>query len=130
MSALIGDGLDLIFCNEIEAFSFTETESLDEAMDKLKKLAKSFVITRGNEGAAIWDGEKRIDIRAFETKAIDSNGAGDMFAGAFLYGVTNGLDFEQAGTLASLASSKIVSQFGPRLVKSQMDEILNKHGEL
>ena len=130
MSALIGNGVDLIFCNEIEAFSFTDTENLDEAMDKLKKFASSFVITRGNEGAVIWDGEKRIDIRAFETKAIDSNGAGDMFAGAFLFGVTNGLSFEQAGTLASLASSKVVSQFGPRLVKSQMDEILKKHGEL
>jgi len=38
-----------------------------------------------------------------------------MFAGAFMYGITHGNNFANAGKLASLAASKIVSQFGPRL---------------
>ena len=46
---------------------------------------------------------------------IKGAGAGDLFAGAFMYGLTHGLTFEQAGNLASKASSQIVSQFGPRL---------------
>ena len=38
-----------------------------------------------------------------------------MFAGTFLYGVTNGLGYAGAGKLASLASSQVVTQYGPRL---------------
>ena len=56
--------------------------------------------------------------------AIDSNGAGDLFAGAFMYGITNGKSFADAGKLASLASSKVVTQFGPRLELNQAKEML------
>jgi sugar/nucleoside kinase (ribokinase family) len=58
-------------------------------------------------------------------KAIDSNGAGDMFAGAFLYGITHGHSFAQAGKIASLASSKVVGKFGPRLEWHQAKEVMN-----
>jgi sugar/nucleoside kinase (ribokinase family) len=47
--------------------------------------------------------------------AVDSNGAGDMFAGAFLYALTRGEDFPTAGRFASLAAGTVVSQWGPRL---------------
>ena len=47
--------------------------------------------------------------------AVDSNGAGDMFAGAFLYAITRGEDFATAGRFASLAAGNIVAQYGPRL---------------
>jgi sugar/nucleoside kinase (ribokinase family) len=125
MNAIIGDGLDLIFCNEHEAMDFTGTESIDDAREAMKKLAKSFVITLGKNGAMIWDGTMFIDIEPHSVEAIDSNGAGDMFAGAFLYGITNGLTYAGAGALASLASSKVVSQFGPRLTTTQAKEVLN-----
>ena len=48
-------------------------------------------------------------------QAVDSNGAGDMFAGAFLYAITRGEDFPTAGRFASLAAGKIVANYGPRL---------------
>jgi sugar/nucleoside kinase (ribokinase family) len=57
-------------------------------------------------------------------KAIDTLGAGDMFAGAFLYGLSQGMSFHQSGDLASLASAKIVTQFGPRLEASQTRALL------
>ena len=58
-------------------------------------------------------------------KLVDTTGAGDMFAGAFLYGITNGLTHEEAGNLASRSSSKVVSQFGPRLENEQAAELNN-----
>jgi fructokinase len=58
-------------------------------------------------------------------KAVDSNGAGDMFAGAFLYGITHGHSFYEAGNIASLASARVVSQFGPRLSADEHREILS-----
>ena len=126
MLQIIGDGLDLIFCNEAEAMDFTQTSDLDQAREKLKSFAKKFVITQGKNGAMIWDGEMFIDIEPHVVEAIDSNGAGDMYAGAFLYGITNGQSYAGAGALASLASSKIVEQYGPRLKWTQAKEVLNK----
>ena len=123
---VIGASVDLLFCNEEEALAYTEKSNIEEAREELKKDAKRFVITQGRNGAMIYDGETFIDIEPYEVKAVDTNGAGDMFAGAFLYGITNGLGYAAAGKLASLASSKIVSQYGPRLEWHQVQEIL-KH---
>lgn len=123
---MIGDGIDLLFCNESEACAFTDSGNLPEAKDALKKIAKTFVITLGEKGAIIFDGQGYIDIEPFAVKAIDTNGAGDMYAGAFLYAITNGHDFKSAGTLASMASSQVVSQFGPRLKTEVALEIKKK----
>ena len=69
------------------------------------------------------NGKEFISIAPNKVAAINTNGAGDMFAGAFLYGLTQGLDFRTAGNLSSLASAKIVTQFGPRLISSEHSEI-------
>ena len=115
MAQIVGDGLDLIFCNEAEALGWGETDNLEVAVEKLKAVAGSFVITRGAEGALTWDGEALADIPPHKVHAVDSNGAGDMFAGAFLYAITRGEDFATAGRFASLAAGKIVANYGPRL---------------
>ena len=119
----IGDGIDLLFCNEAEALSYTRKNSVDEAVEVIKTFAKTFAITLGAEGAAIYDGSNLISIAANPVKAVDTNGAGDLFAGAFMYGLTHGKSFEEAGLLASKASSIIVSQFGPRLKLEQYQSL-------
>ena len=115
MAAIVGDGLDLIFCNEAEAMGWGETDSLEVAIEKLKLVAKSFVVTRGADGAVTFDGNEQVDIPPHRVQAVDSNGAGDMFAGAFLYAITRGENFATAGRFASLAAGNIVSRYGPRL---------------
>lgn len=122
---VIGASVDLLFCNEEEALAYTGKENLEDAREELKKDAKRFVITQGKNGAMIYDGDTFIDIEPYEVKAVDTNGAGDMFAGAFLYGLTHGLGYAGSGKLASLASSKVVSQYGPRLKWHEVQEILN-----
>ncbi len=121
---IIGASVDLLFANEEEAMLFTGKDNLVEAREEMKKVAKHFVITQGKNGAMIFDGDTFIDIEPYPTTAIDSNGAGDMFAGAFLYGITNGHSYASSGKLASMASSRIVSQFGPRLKWHEAKEIL------
>lgn len=120
---MIGDGVDLLFCNEAEALSYTGKESFDEAFEDLKKIAKSFAVTRGPDGASLWDGEKQISISAPTVTAKDTNGAGDLFAGAFLYALTNGHSFEEAGKLACHCSSNLVTEFGARLPEGRTKEI-------
>ena len=127
---IIGSGVDFLFANEGEAMLMADTEDFDTAVDRLKTLAKGFAITRGAAGSVIFDGEKLIEIEPFPVEAIDTVGAGDMYAGAFLYGITNGMSYAEAGTLASMASSKIVTSLGARLkteeVRALLKEFKNK----
>lgn len=123
---VIGSSVDLLFCNEQEAKIFTENDDLAEAREALKNVAEKFVITQGPNGALIYDGDTFIDIEPYEVKAVDTNGAGDMFAGAFLYGITNGMSFAGAGKLASLAGSRVVTQYGPRLEWHEMQQLMKK----
>ncbi|MDQ8203543.1 adenosine kinase [Pelagicoccus sp. SDUM812003] len=124
MKEVVGDGVDLLFCNEEEAMIFTGADSEEAAFEALKASAKQFVMTLGPKGALVWDGSQSIPIAPVPTKAVDTNGAGDLFAGAFLYGITNGLSHAEAGALASRASSAVVSKFGPRLSKAQAKALL------
>jgi len=122
----IGNGIDLLFCNEAEALSYTQKDRIEDAAEIIRTFARTFAITLGKQGALIYDGADFIPVAARSVTAVDTNGAGDMFAGAFIYGLTHGYDFQAAGELASLASSKIVSQFGPRLKTEEYQTIVSE----
>jgi sugar/nucleoside kinase (ribokinase family) len=71
-----------------------------------------------------------LPIEGVKTTAIDTTGAGDMYAAGVLYGITNGLSWQQAGHLASHAAARIVAQFGARLAhKFTPDEMRAFMGE-
>lgn len=123
LKSVIGASVDLLFCNEEEAMLYTDTDNLTDAREVLKGSAKKFVITQGKNGAMIYDGEIFIDIEPHPVKAVDSNGAGDMFSGAFLYGITNGHTMASSGMLAGKAGSEVVAKFGPRLPFHKLQEI-------
>ncbi len=124
LAEMIGEGVDLLFCNEDEALGWAQTNDLDTAVEKIKSIANTFAITLGARGAIVWDGSQLTNIDPCKVKAIDTNGAGDMFAGAFLYAISQGHDFPTAGKLASLAAATVVSSFGPRLAADKHKEIL------
>lgn len=115
LAEMLDDGVDLLFCNEEEACLWSDALSVEAALEALKPIARQIVVTRGGDGALVWDGEKTISIPASPATPLDSNGAGDMFAGAYLFGLTRGWSPERAGRLASRAAAAVVSQFGPRL---------------
>lgn len=115
LKSVIGDGMDLLFCNEDEAISFTGSDTIEQAAEVLKDYAKAFVITRGAEGLLVYDGDQATFIPSVKTKAINTNGAGDMFAGAFLYAISVGGDYVSAAQFANAAAALVVSQFGPRI---------------
>lgn len=121
-------GVDLLFCNEEEALMFTGEQDFDSAMQALLQYAKEVVITRGPAGAVIGQPDQRVQIPGFKVKAIDTNGAGDMFAGAYLYGITQNMTAAQAGTLASRSAAEIVSNYGPRLDTEQQQAIIEELG--
>mgnify|MGYP001285172784 CR=1 FL=1 len=115
LKSVIGDGMDLLFCNEEEAINFTGSSTIEQATEALKDHARSFVITRGAEGSLVYDGEQTTYVPGVKAKAINTNGAGDMFAGAFLYAISVGHDYILAAQFANAAAALVVSQFGPRI---------------
>ena len=72
----------------------------------------------------VWDGRTLIDIDPVRVEAVDTVGAGDMFAGAFLYGRVRGWDHRRAGDLASAAAAKLVTSLGPRMTAAETRAIL------
>ena len=125
---VIGDGIDLLFCNSDEARSFTNTSSTEAAAEQLKKYAKTFVITCGAGGSLSFDGKELLQTPGVTTNAVDTNGAGDMYAGAFLYAINAGHDYAWAARFANAASARVVSQFGPRIDAVEYDQIKQKFG--
>ncbi|MCU4323517.1 MULTISPECIES: adenosine kinase [Acinetobacter] len=115
LDEMIADGVDLLFCNEQEALMYTETETLEAALVKLQEISQHIVITLSTKGALICNEGQSFTVPGRAVTAVDTNGAGDAFAGAFLYALNAGLGWKVAAELAILISSQVVSQFGPRL---------------
>ena len=127
VAEIIGDGVDILFSNEEEATTYTGKDDLNEAIAELQKITETLVLTLGSKGAMIIKADERIEIAAVETTAIDTNGAGDMFAGAYLYGITHHFSDLQAGNLASEAASIIVSRFGTRLDTKEQQHLIETY---
>ncbi len=115
--------MDLLFCNEGEAVAYTETPDVEAACTALGRSVGSFAVTCGPRGALVKEGERVREVPGRQVKAVDTNGAGDMFAGAFLFAITNGYTSEQAARLGNYAAGEVVSQYGPRLDRSLKPEI-------
>ncbi len=113
--SLIEGPVDLFFCNEEEAKSLTGKDDPVECAAEIHRYAENVAITLGPNGSIIMDGGETIAIEGVAVDAIDTTGAGDMYAGGLLYGVTNGLSWKEAGQLASHAAARIVSQLGARM---------------
>jgi len=112
---------DLVFCNEREATGLADEETPESAFAALRSRYNNVVVTRGDRGSLIqWYGDIA-DVPAYAVQPIDTIGAGDMYAGAFLFGVLQRHSVEHAGRLASYASAQVVAQYGPRLKTSHIE---------
>ena len=121
LKSIVGNGVDLLFCNEQEALSWCQTDDLDQALEHLQDSAAQFAVTLGSNGSVVFDGNDYLRAAAQPVTAIDTNGAGDMFAGAYLYGLTHGYSCLSAAVFANRAASAVVGQYGPRLHSAEYD---------
>ena len=78
-----------------------------------------------NDHGIVIDGEE-IFSPAVKINPVDTNGAGDMFAGSFMHAYLNGFDIETCAEFSNYASSKVVETFGPRLTPEGYEEVSNK----
>ena len=125
---LIKGPVDLLFCNLEEAKALTTFDDPIECARVIHKHAENVAMTLGANGSILMHENEVIPIEGVSVKAIDTTGAGDMYAAGILYGITNGLSWKQSGHLASHAAARIVGQLGARLqrrfTKAEMQDLL------
>jgi sugar/nucleoside kinase (ribokinase family) len=93
-------------------------------MARLKTVCGKVVMTCGKEGALVFDGNEETMSVGVPTKAVDTTGAGDIFAGTFLFGLTHGMSFPACADLANRAASLLVSSFGARADQAALRGLL------
>jgi sugar/nucleoside kinase (ribokinase family) len=122
----MGEKIDLLFCNQQEALSMCGTQDIESTKQCLQQYAKTFVITLGKKGSIAFDGKEYFHAHSVVETAIDSLGAGDNFAGGFLYALARGYNYESANKLANIVAGRVVSKFGPRIDETDAKFILNE----
>ncbi len=105
----------LLFCNGPEACALTNAGDAAEAFGNLKGLVTSCVVTDGANGAYVRHGGVEAHVPAFPCEPKDLTGAGDMLAGAFLYGITQGIPADRTARAANYLAMKVITQIGARL---------------
>ena len=113
---LVKNKLDIVFANEQEILSLTNSKSLDEVINFAKQVKKKIVITRGEKGAISIKDDKVIECPAkTNLNIIDLTGAGDLFASGYLHGYVNNFSEKDCLVKATEMSSKIIQKIGARI---------------
>ena len=127
---MLGNKVEVIFCNSEEAKLFTDKKQIKAAARALLKYCQIAVVTDGANGAILAqksDEDTEMTIHNIATPTvptvIDTNGAGDNYAGAFLYALSQHYTLPECGRLASAVSARVVQQFGPRLASEDYKDI-------
>lgn len=119
---------DLLFANAAEAVAVTGQADAASSFEALKTIVPSCVVTDGANGAYVRHNYVEAHVPAFPCQPVDLTGAGDMLAGAFLYGITHGVGPVAATRAACFLASKVICQIGARLqhaVRESWLEALN-----
>jgi sugar/nucleoside kinase (ribokinase family) len=112
---LVTNDVDVLLCNETEVCSLFQVETLEHAFLNLEELGILAVVTRGPRGADVLTVTGVVSVPAHEVEhVVDQNGAGDMFASGFLYGLALGADPVESAELGSLCAGEIISHLGAR----------------
>jgi sugar/nucleoside kinase (ribokinase family) len=127
---LVTHDVDVLLANETEIralFGVSGIEGAFEAIDELGILA---VVTRGPHGADVSTVSGVVSVPAHEVEhVVDQNGAGDMFASGFLYGLALGADPVEAAELGSLCAGEVITHLGAR-PESDLEELAIQAGLL
>ena len=117
---------DYLIPSQEFALGYTGAESAEEAAKKLfvQYHPHAVVITQGKEGGILFDGETVSIYPAFPVSAVDSNGAGDVFHGAFAFAAVRGMDYYKACVFSSAVSAIKCTRLGARQGVPAYEEVI------
>lgn len=119
--------IDVLMGNDTEFKSLYKTDSLSDTLNMISLNNKLNVITLGEKGAYIIYKTRRIFVHAHKVDVIDTTGAGDIFAGGFIYGILNDMPLKECGSIGAHAASAVVKKIGARLEKPTALRISRMH---
>lgn len=112
---LVTSDVDVLLANETEILSLFQFDHLEQAFGALDEIGVLAVVTRGAQGADVATVSGVVSVPALEVEhVVDQNGAGDMFASGFLYGLALGADPVEAAELGSLCAGEVITHLGAR----------------
>ena len=126
---MIVTDVDLLFANRAEILSMYETDDYETALHAAAKDVAIVACTDGENGAHVLSDGQHWHVPAVPTQIVDATGAGDLFAGAFLWGITNGYDLQTAAKMGNIAASEVISHIGAR-PESDLRALFKQHGLL
>ena len=81
--------------------------------EKIAARVEAYIVTRGGSGSKIYTDGKELAIPAIKPREIvDPTGCGDAYRAGLLFGITNGLSWEDTGRLASLIGAIKIADRG------------------
>ena len=127
---LVREDVDLLFCNQEEAFALLNTEISQEALEYLAAQVETVAFTMGARGALVCEQREMFYIDPRRVNVVDTTGAGDAFAAGFLYGLTHEKSIFESGVLATAMAAEVIQHMGPRLdrtIKEKMQSFFGSH---
>ena len=113
---LVKNKLDIIFANEQEILSLTNSVSFEDVIVFCKQIKKNIIITRGEKGAISINGNEIEECKAKVNLAIkDLTGAGDLFAAGYLHGIINNKSTKESLEKGTELSASIIQKIGARI---------------
>ena len=113
----IKNDIDYVFCNEDELNSLFELNSIDESIENFLNLfpnVKQLICTLGSSGVMIIEKGRSYHFDATEANVVDKTGAGDFFAGGYLYGLQKNLSLVDSAEIANRSAAHVISEIGVR----------------
>lgn len=121
---LVKEYVDIVLANEDEARSYTGSDDELKALDILSEDAPIAVVKVGKRGSYIKvNGEVTTIAPVGSGSALDTTGAGDLWASGFLYGVINGLSMDTCGAIASKCGYEVCQVTGAQIPEVKWEEI-------
>jgi sugar/nucleoside kinase (ribokinase family) len=125
--------VDILFCNEVEAQAMTGETDSRKAFDKLMAWVDTLFLTLGSQGSlAGKSGHEPVQVGTFPVKAVDTTGAGDLYAAGALYGLMNDRTLKDSAIIGSYCAAQVVSHIGGRLPShshTQIESILSEYSK-
>ncbi len=123
LNDLLNDYVDLVFANEDEAKAFSGHSNPVDALDRLEKLCATAAVKLGPDGAVISQLGRRHRVGARRVTAIDTTGAGDLWASGLLAGLQRGWDVERSAALAAATGAAVVQIMGASIPEATWKQI-------
>ena len=118
----------------IEAVTPTYTESLEDIDHVLKRIYewtnKPLIITAGDIGSFIFNGETAELLPPLQVKALDTTGAGDIYRGAFAYGIIQGWNLKKTARFSNIVAALQCTRLGNAAAIPTKEEIMKYHDKL